>query len=205
MNMSKGHVLLIDDDHGVRQALGDLLTFAGYQVTSWDNARQFLDELPLAAPAMVLTDMRMPQMSGIEMHEQLRALGRSFPVVYLSGESTVPQTVKAMKLGAFDFLTKPFGREQLLTVVAAAIEHDRAAVHALTRRAQFDTTRRRLSPRERQVHELLLKGFGNKEIMEALSISLPTAKQYKAEVMRKLGVRSLAELIAFSQGNVETA
>jgi FixJ family two-component response regulator len=197
--MSPGHVFLIDDDHGVRAALSDLLRFAGYELSAWETAEQFLNEMPLHAPAVVLTDMRMPGLSGVEMHVELARRGRNFPVIYLSGESTVPQTVHAMKLGAFDFLTKPFSREQLLTVVASAMEQDRIAMQAVLRRARFNQAQTELSPRERQVHDLLVKGFSNREVMDALGISLPTAKQYKSEVMRKLGVRSLSELMAFAR------
>jgi FixJ family two-component response regulator len=196
--MATGHVFLIDDDHGLRASIRDLLSFAGYCVQAWENARSFLDALPMIAPAVVLTDMRMPGLSGVEMHAELVRRGRAFPVIYLSGESTVPQTVQAMKLGAFDFLTKPFSREQLLGVVAAALEHDRIAMQSLIRKAQFDEARAHLSPRERQVHSLLIKGYSNSELVDALGISLPTAKQYKAEVMRKLGARSLADLIALA-------
>jgi two-component system response regulator FixJ len=198
--MSQGHVFLIEDDHGLRASLRDLLGFAGYQVRVWEDAASFLNELPAVAPAVVVTDMRMPGLSGVEMHAELTRRGRVFPVIYLSGESTVPQTVQAMKLGAFDFLTKPFSREQLLGTVAAALEHDRIAMHSLIRKAKFEEALAHLSPRERQVHALLLKGYGNRELIEALGISLPTAKQYKAEVMRKLGARSLAELMAHKTG-----
>ncbi len=197
--MSKGHVFLIDDDHGVRAVLADLLRFAGYEVTIWESAEVFLSQIPMLAPAVVLTDMRMAGMSGLEMHIELTRRGRRFPVIYLSGESTVPQTVQAMKLGAFDFLTKPVSREQLLGVVAAGIEHDRLEMQTVLRQARFKQAQEHLSPRERQVHDLLVRGYSNREIMEALGISLPTAKQYESEVMRKLGMRSLAELMAFSK------
>ena len=138
-------------------------------------------------------------MSGVELHEELKQRGHAFPVIYISGESTVPQTIRAMKQGAFDFLVKPFGRDELLKAVAAAMERHRQQMQETIRIARAKAARLSLSPRELQVHDLLLKGFGNREIMDALSISLPTAKQYKSEVMRKLGARSLSELIAFSQ------
>ena len=138
----------------------------------------------------------MPGASGVELHAQLRRAGHDLPVVYLSGESTVSQTVDAMKLGAFDFLVKPFSREKLLSTIAAAIASHRADIAAAKRRRNFEESRAHLSPRERQVHDLLIKGYGNQEIMDALRISLPTAKQYKMGVMRKLGADSLAQLMA---------
>ena len=203
--MSCGFVFLIDDDDGVRNTLYDLLSFAGYQVRCWSDARTFLEQVPNVAPAVLLTDMRMPGLTGVELHDELVRRGRTIPVVYLSGESTVPQTVRAMKLGAFDFLLKPFSREELLRVVAAALEADRLALQNVIRKARNDQAQASLSPRERQVHGLLLKGYSNAEIVSELGVSLPTAKQYKAEVMRKLGVKSLAELISRSASDVGSA
>ncbi len=181
----------------------DLLHFAGYQVTAWPDAALFLQQLPRVAPAVLVTDMRMPGLSGVELHAELRRQGRLMPVIYVSGESSVPQSIRAMKQGAFEFLLKPFGREELLRAVAGALEKDRQQMQALIQRARFEAARSALSPRELQVHGLLLRGFGNREIVERLGISLPTAKQYKSEVMRKLGVRSLAELIAHSTADSE--
>ncbi|MGV1046269.1 response regulator transcription factor [Limnohabitans sp.] len=129
---------------------------------------------------------------------QIPTLGRLMPVIYISGESSLPQTVQAMKLGPLDFLVKPFTREELLTVVAKGIEKDRQLMQNMITKARIDESLRQLSPRENQVHSLLLKGLNNAEIMEQLQISLPTTKQYKSEVMRKLGVRSLSQLIALS-------
>jgi FixJ family two-component response regulator len=192
----EGHVFVIEDDQHLRDSIVDLLRFAGYQVQAWSEGRPFLEDMPRVAPAVLVTDMRMPGLSGVELHAELLSQGRLMPVIYVSGESSVPQSIRAMKQGAYEFLIKPFGREDLLRAVAGALEKDRRQMQSLIQRARLDAARAALSPRETQVHDLLLKGFGNREIVEALGISLPTAKQYKSEVMRKLGVRSLAELIA---------
>jgi FixJ family two-component response regulator len=146
----------------------------------------------------------MPGLSGVELHAELLSQGRLMPVIYVSGESSVPQSIRAMKQGAYEFLIKPFGREDLLRAVAGALEKDRRQMQSLIQRARLEAARAALSPREAQVHDLLLKGYGNREIVEQLGISLPTAKQYKSEVMRKLGVRSLAELIALSTTDTVT-
>jgi FixJ family two-component response regulator len=193
-----GHVFVVDDDDALRDSIVDLLRVVGYRVQCWACGRDFLAELPRVAPAVLVTDMRMPDMTGVELHEELIRRGRTLPVVYVSGESTVSQTVRAMKQGAIDFLVKPFGREDLLRAVAASLEKDRRQMQDLIRSARVVEARSALSPRESQVHDLLLRGFSNREIVEALDISLPTAKQYKSEVMRKLGARSLAELMALS-------
>lgn len=129
------------------------------------------------------------------MHEALLERGRNMPVIYISGESSLPQGIQAMKTGAMDFLIKPFSREDLLRAVVAGIEKDRVQMMQMIEKTRFDEAVSHLSPREAEVMQLLLKGFSNAEIMEALKISLPTAKQYKSQLMRKLGVRSLSELM----------
>lgn len=196
--MHLGHVYLVEDNESLRANLRDLLVFAGYRVREWSNAQDFLSDLPNDAPAVVVSDMLMPGMSGVEMHKALIQRGRMMPVIYISGESSVPQSIEAMKLGALDFLVKPFSREELLRGVAQGIEKDTQLMRSMIEKSRFNESLRQLSPRECQVHTLLLKGMNNAEIMTQLHISLPTAKQYKSEVMRKLGVRSLAQLIALS-------
>ncbi len=193
-----GHVYVIEDDDRLRNSIGDLLNFAGYQVHTWREPADFLNQLPQTAPAVVVTDMRMPGLSGVELHTELLQRGRSMPVVYISGESSVPQSIAAMKLGALDFLIKPFTREELLKAVATGIEKDRQQMHQLIEQARFAAALGHLTPREREVHQLLCRGYSNGEIVEALAISLPTAKQYKSMVMRKLGVRSLSQLLQLS-------
>jgi two-component system response regulator FixJ len=192
------HVFLVDDDDALRDGIADLLRVVGYQVYSWSDGAAFLADIPRVAPAVLITDMRMPGLSGVELHAELLRLGRTLPVIYISGESTVAQSIQAMKLGAMEFLVKPFGREELLRAVATSLEKDRQQMQHLIKSARVAQARAQLSPREVQVHELMLKGYNNREIMDALQISLPTAKQYKAEVMRKLAVRSLSELISLS-------
>lgn len=192
------HVFLVDDDDALRDGIADLLCVVGYQVYSWSDGAAFLADIPRVAPAVLITDMRMPGLSGVELHAELLRLGRTLPVIYISGESTVAQSIQAMKLGAMEFLVKPFGREELLRAVATSLEKDRQQMQHLIKAARVAQARAQLSPREVQVHELMLKGYNNREIMDALQISLPTAKQYKAEVMRKLAVRSLSELISLS-------
>lgn len=192
------YVFLVDDDDALRGGIADLLRVVGYQVYTWPDGAAFLADIPRVAPAVLITDMRMPGLSGVELHAELLRLGRLLPVIYISGESTVAQSIQAMKQGAVEFLIKPFGREELLRAVAASLEKDRQQMQHLIKAARAAQARAQLSPREVQVHELMLKGYNNREIMDALQISLPTAKQYKSEVMRKLGARSLSELITLS-------
>jgi FixJ family two-component response regulator len=124
--------------------------------------------------------------------------GRKIPFVFISGESTVPQAIKAMKQGAVEFLVKPFSRESLLTAVAKAIEIDIQQMHEVVRKSEFEQKLTSLSPRERQVFGLLAKGYSNTELVEELGVALSTVKEYKSEVMYKLRLRSLSELIALN-------
>ena len=198
MAQESGHIFVIEDDTNLRHVIHDLLVFANYQVKAWASAEAFLADVPNVAPAVVLTDMRMPQQSGLELHRVLLAQGRAMPVIYMSGESSLQEGIAAMKLGASDFLVKPFSREQLLKAVAKGLERDRFLMRQTIERARILEAISLLSPREREVHQLLLKGFNNAEIVEYLGVSLPTAKQYKSEVMRKLGARSLSQLMALA-------
>lgn len=197
--ISDGHIDIVDDDESLRTTLAELLTFAGFKVRTWPSAEVFLENPPQLAPAVVITDMRMAGISGVEMHEILKAKGRSIPIIYMSGESTIPQTVKAMKLGAIEFLTKPFTREELLQAVVTGLEKDRYQMRDLIERTRLIEASKVLSPREREVLKLLVKGFSNAEIVETLEISLPTAKQYKTQIMHKLGARSISQLIQYEK------
>jgi len=198
-NNTPKNVFLIEDHNELRDDLTHILQFVGYVVHAFPDPVSFLDYDKQLAPAVVVSDMRMPYMTGVELQERLKELGRTIPMVIISGESTDQQIVAAMKNGAIDFLLKPFARESLLAAVAKGIEIDSVAMQNVIRVSEFNEKLKVLSPRERQVFDLLSEGFSNKELMESLNISLPTVKQYKSEVMYKLRLRSLAELIALNK------
>ena len=198
INHSQKHVFLIEDHDELRDDLTRVLEFVGYVVHPFPDPIQFLEYDKHLAPAVVVSDMRMPHMTGVELQERLKELGRLIPIVIISGESTDQQIIAALKNGAIDFLLKPFARESLLSAVAKGIEIDSAAMQNVIRVSEFNEKLKILSPRERQVFQLLSQGFSNRELMESLNISLPTVKQYKSEVMYKLRLRSLAELIALN-------
>ena len=198
MSSHKKHVFLIEDDQALRLDLIDALQFAGYSVHDFGDPDQFLLEFRPLVPAVLITDMRMPNKTGIQLQEELVSKGHRLPIIFISGESTDQQIVKAFNNGAFDFLLKPFGREALFSVVAKAMEKDIIAMTDHIRKAQLTESLKILSPRERQVFELMAKGYGNKELVEALGVSLPTVKEYKSEMMHKLRLRSLAELMALN-------
>ena len=197
---SKKTIFLIEDDEGLRSDLERALQFCGYTVFSFANPQQFLSEFKPLVPAVLVTDMRMPKLSGVELQSELVEKGHKIPIIFISGESSDEQIVKAFKNGAFDFLLKPFSREDFLSAVARAIEQDSIAMNDLIRKSRLAESLKTLSPRELQVFHLLAKGYGNRELVDALGISLSTVKEYKSEVMYKLRLRSLAELISLAAG-----
>ena len=198
-NHSK-HIFLIDDDESMRTVLKGMLEFLGFQVHVYASAIEFLKVSMQAAPAVIITDMQMPDMSGVELQAELLKRGRQIPIIFISGESTLPQTISAMKQGAIEFLLKPFERDQLLSAVVRGLEQDVAYMRSYVVQTTLAEGLKGLSPREREVFELLAIGFNNLQIQEKLNISLSTAKQYKSEVMRKLNLSSLAHLMALKNG-----
>lgn len=193
-----GHIYLIDDDESMRSSLKGLLEFCGYQVHVFSSAHDFLQVQVHVAPAVIITDMRMPHLSGVELQAELQKRGRQVPIIFISGESTTPQVIEAMKGGAIEFLLKPFEREELLAAVVQGLERDSNFMRSYIAGISLEERLKGLTPREHEVFELLGLGYNNAQIQEALNISLPTAKQYKAAVMDKLGLSTLSELLALS-------
>lgn len=193
-----GSVFLIEDDTELLESITEILRFVGYRVHPYSDPEEFLKQPRDVIPAVIVTDVRMPSMSGVELQAKLLGEGRKIPFVFISGESTVTQSVVAMKQGAFEFLVKPFSRESLLAAVSKAIELDIQQMHALVRQSEFVQKLAALSPRERQVFVLLAKGYSNTELVNELGVALSTVKEYKSEMMYKLRLRSLSELIALN-------
>jgi FixJ family two-component response regulator len=193
-----GSVFVIDDDTELLESITEILRFVGYRVYPYSDPEEFLKQPRDVIPAVIVTDVRMPSMSGVELQAKLIGEGRKIPFVFMSGESTVTQSVVAMKQGALEFLVKPFSRESLLAAVSSAIELDVQQMHALVRQSEFAQKLASLSPRERQVFVLLAKGYSNTELVNELGVALSTVKEYKSEMMYKLRLRSLSELIALN-------
>lgn len=201
-NLAK-YVFLVEDSEPMRQSLVAMLEFLGYQVQSFSSAVDFLQVPIQVGPAVVITDMRIPDMTGVELQAELLKRGRRIPIIFISGESTIQQSIDAMKQGAMEFLIKPFERDQLLAAVAKALEQDASYMRSHIEQSALEENLKKLSARQLETFELLSQGFNNAELMERLNISLATAKQYKSEVMRKLRLRSLAQLIALKTGRSE--
>ena len=188
-------VHVIDDDDAMRDSLEFLLRTAKIEVRTYDSAAAFLKAMPDGATGCVITDVRMPGLSGIDLLRQLKARGSTIPVIVMTGHGDIQLAVEAMKIGAADFLEKPFDDEALLVSVRAAI--DRLQKHAQrdTERADLNNRLASLSVREREVLEGLVAGKANKVIAFDLGISPRTVEIYRAHVMTKMNAGSLSELV----------
>lgn len=198
MDSDKKYVFLVEDDEDFRSDLQRALKFCGYTVFAFSDPEQFLSEFKPLIPAVLVTDMRMPKLSGVQLQSVLLEKGHLIPIIFISGESLDVQIIQALKNGAFDFLLKPFSRESFLTAVAKAIEKDSIAMQGVIRKSRLAEALKTLSPRELQVFHLLAKGYGNRDLVDELGISINTVKEYKSEVMYKLRLRSLVELISLA-------
>jgi two-component system response regulator FixJ len=192
---SKGKVYVIDDDEAMRDSLNFLLESTGFDVVLFESAQNFLDALPDLAFGCVVSDVRMPGIDGIELLKCMKASRSPFPIVIMTGHGDIPLAVEAMKLGAADFLEKPFGDDRLVAMIETAIRQAEptAKSEALTQdiAARIAT----LSPRERQVMDGLVAGLSNKLIARDYEISPRTIEVYRANVMTKMQANSLSELV----------
>jgi two-component system response regulator FixJ len=188
-------VHVIDDDDAMRESMSFLLSTAGLESKVYESPVAFLEELPLEAPACVITDVRMPQMSGIDLLKRLRADNREVPVIVITGHGDVPLAVEAMKLGAADFIEKPFPDETLIDAVRRAMDRPTATNETSPERAAITERLASLSTRERQVLDGLVAGNPNKTIAYDLGISPRTVEVYRANLMNKMQASSLSELV----------
>jgi two-component system, LuxR family, response regulator FixJ len=188
-------VYVIDDDEAMRDSLLFLLDSAGFEVTLFENAQQFLDALPGLGFGCVVSDVRMPGIDGIELLKRLKADHSPFPIVVMTGHGDVPLAVEAMKLGAVDFLEKPFEDDRLIGMVEMAIRQAEPSAKSEAIAQDIAARVASLSPRERQVMEGLIAGLSNKLIAREYDISPRTIEVYRANVMTKMHANSLSELV----------
>lgn len=193
--MNNGVVHVIDDDEAMRDSVAFLLETAEYQSRTYDSAAAFLDALATLEPGCVITDIRMPQMSGMELVRRLRDEGVSFPVIVITGHADVPLAVEAMKAGVVDFIEKPFGDEALLSAVRQAMAREVDQHAEREARAEILARIESLSGRERDVLDGLVAGRGNKVIAFDLGISPRTIEIYRANLMTKMGASGLSDLV----------
>jgi len=195
MPSDQGVVHVIDDDAAVRHSLAFLLQSAGMAVQTYEAATVFLNGVRTAAPGCVITDVRMPGISGIELLRRMKELNIAMPAIVITGHADVPLAVEAMKIGAFDFIEKPFDDELLLAAVRGALGRHATERQHLAERSQIEARLASLSNRERDVLDGLVAGHANKRIAFDLGISPRTIEIYRANLMTKMEAASLSDLV----------
>ncbi len=192
-------VYVVDDDESVRRCLDRMLRFAGHRVETFASAEEFLRHYRAPAPGCLILDLQMPGRSGLELQQLLLDGDVPLPVVFLTGHGDIPMTVRAMRGGAVDFLTKPFDKDDLLTAVRRALD---AAAHDRAGRDEVTAIRRRaagLTEREREVMILVVSGMLNKRVGHRLGVTEKTVKFHRGNVMHKMGANSLADLVRMAE------
>jgi FixJ family two-component response regulator len=193
-------VFLVEDDDDLRLNLGDMLRHLGYEVNDFDNAILFLQKARRYSPAVLVTDMRMPQMSGLDLHKALLDKDWSLPIIYMSGESQSQEIIDAMKYGAIEFLCKPFPQSELIQAIDKGLRQDSERHEDQKRLLLVDSLHKSLNPSEQSILSLILMGHGNKYIASVKGLMADTIKKYRGQILSKMQVNSLAELLALCKG-----
>ena len=195
MKPAEGTVCIVDDNPDMRKALARLCRSAGLQATPFASAREFLDAGVPEGPACLVLDVRMPGLSGLDLQAEMAARSILTPIVFISGHADIPMSVRAIKAGAVDFLTKPFRDKNLIAIIRAALDKDVLLKSAQRERETIRRNLQSLTPRERQVFDLVIKGLLNKQIAGELGACEATIKVHRRRVMEKMRVESVAELV----------
>jgi len=188
-------IYIVDDDDGMRRALTVLITTIGYQAVAFAKPTEFLAKYDPSQPGCLVLDVRMPEMSGLEVQQHLNKAGSMLPVILVSGHGDIPMAVQAMKDGAFDFLQKPFRDQELIDRINGALKLDAQNRESVDRLADLTAREQSLTPREREVLVLVVDGKANKVIAIDLGLSERTVEIHRANVMEKMGARSVAHLV----------
>lgn len=191
-------VFIVDDDEAVRDSLGFLMQSVGLKARSFESAQAFLDAYQSHDAGCLVLDIRMPGMSGLELQERMNGAGITIPIIFISGHGDVPMAVRALKAGAFDFIQKPFNDQTLLDCVQRAIQEDMGRREERAARSDVMQRIESLTPREREVLDLVVAGHPNKVIGAELGVSQKTVEAHRARVMEKLEAKSLSELVRLS-------
>ena len=192
-------VFVVDDDSSIREAIESLVKLAGLRVETFGAAQEFLQSKRPDLPGCVVLDVELPGLSGLDLQRELAAHGIKLPIIFITGYGDIPMSVRAMKAGALEFLTKPFRDQDLLDAIQQALERDRAARQHSREIAELRERFDALTSREREVMSLVVAGWLNKQIGFELKISEITVKIHRGRVMSKMGAQSLAELVRMAQ------
>lgn len=188
-------VFIVDDDLSMREALVDLFRSMKFDAQAFESASSLMDVTDFNRPGCIVLDVRLPGLSGLDFQTQLERLGSKMPIVFMTGFGDIPMSVRAMKAGAVDFLTKPFKDQDILDAVATAMERDAARRRQHAQSDAIVSLAEHLTPREREVMRAVVAGLMNKQIAHELGISEVTVKLHRGNVMRKMEARSVAELV----------
>jgi RNA polymerase sigma factor (sigma-70 family) len=192
-------VFVIDDDASVRDALRSLIRSVGLEVELFASAQEFLKRKPSETLSCLILDIRLPGISGLDFQRRLAATGVHTPIVFITGHGDIPMSVRAMKQGAVEFLTKPFRDQDLLDAIQVALERDRVRRQREAKTAMLKERLGLLTPRERQVLPLVVAGLPNKQIAAQIGTSETTVKVHRSQLIRKMGAQSLADLVRMAE------
>jgi FixJ family two-component response regulator len=192
-------VFVVDDDASVREAIRSLIMSVGLRVEAFETARDFLRSKLLDAPGCVVLDVRLPGLSGLDLQRELAAHAVKLPIIFITGHGDIPMSVRAMKAGAVEFLTKPFRDQDLLDAIQQALSRDRDSRQQQSQIVELRTRFEELTAREKEVMGLVAAGLLNKQIAGELGISEITVKIHRGQVMKKMGAGSLADLVRMTE------
>ncbi|MCX5752397.1 MAG: response regulator transcription factor [Candidatus Krumholzibacteria bacterium] len=199
MSEEKPIVFIVDDDPSIRSLLLKLIRSVGLQVEAFASSGEFLSQPPPSGPACLVLDVRMPGLSGLDLQVRLAQLGLDIPIIFITGFGNVPQSVRAMKAGAVDFLQKPFENQTILDAVNRALERDRTARLRHGEIHEIEARLATLTPREYEVFILVATGLANKQVADKLGLSEKTVKIHRGHVMQKMEARTFADLVRMAE------